>query len=502
TEAVVLDLLRELIKDQSTSALFITHNLGVVANLTDRVAVLYAGELVEDAPTSRLYQQPLHPYTQGLINSVPRLEIDNQNMLLSGIPGQIPSMDALPSGCVFAPRCPLVVDRCLTARPPLEQANQDRRVRCYRWREIQSGEISIVPSIDRQAPFKLHRSDPLLAISDLEVVYPVRPSGPDSLLRKKKVLKAVDGVSLHLGQARTLGIVGESGSGKSSLALAIMGLVDAPEGEISLLNIKIPGELRKRDQETLRKLQMVFQHHDEAFSPYLKVEQILSRPLINLLGISRQAAQEQVSELLEMVRLPGGFAQRYPHQLSGGEKQRVAIAQAFAANPNLLIADEPVSALDVSVQANILNLLKGLQQEQQTAILLISHDIGAVSYLADEVAVMYLGQVMQFSAAGQLLRPPFHPYTEALLSAIPVADPAYKPDVIHLEGEIPNPIERPPGCPFHTRCPRSLGELCQQQTPPWQSVPGGGKIFCHIPFEDLRANQKASYSAAAEGANG
>ena len=236
---------------------------------------------------------------------------------------------------------------------------------------------------------------------------------------------------------------------------------------------------------------IAFQSQDEAFSPYLRVGEILSRPLRNLLGMDKDTAQKRVVELLKMVGLPIDYTRRYPRQLSGGERQRVAIAQAFAANPKLLIADEPVSALDVSVQANILNLLKDLQLEHKTASLLISHDISVVTYLADEVAVMYLGQVMQLSDTQQLLSPPFHPYTEALLSAIPVADPDHQSQAIRLEGDITSPSEKPSGCPFHTRCPRLIGDICKDETPAWQDTPQGGQIFCHIPITALEASQES-----------
>ena len=309
-------------------------------------------------------------------------------------------------------------------------------------------------------------------------------------LRQKQYFKAVDGISLEVDKSRTLGIVGESGSGKSSLALAIMGLVDSVTGEINLQNIQLPKKLSKRDRKILSRLQMVFQSLDEAFSPYLSVAEILSRPLLNLLGLSKDAAHKRATELLKMVRLPAEYASRYPRQLSGGEKQRVAIAQTFAANPALLIADEPVSALDVSVQANILNLLKDLQGEHETASVLISHDIAVVTYLADEVAVMYLGQIMQYGDSRQLLKTPYHPYTEALLSAVPLADPDHKLKSIRLQGDIAGSLNKPSGCPFHTRCPRYIGKICQDEIPSFQYTPEGKQIFCHIPLKELQTLQK------------
>ena len=489
TEAVVLDLLRDLIREQGTSVLYITHNLGIVAGLTDRVAVLYAGELVEDGPTRTLYNQPLHPYTQGLLSSVPKLGMHKDDVKLTGIPGQIPSAGDLPPGCVFAPRCPVALELCHLERPQLEHPSQNRNIRCHRWQEIKSGEITLIAEDGSKVPMSSEETDPILHVKDLEVNYQIHKSRLDTILGKKTAFKAVDGVSLQVGKKRTLGIVGESGSGKSSLALAIMGLIDSVVGDVILMNLQLPHNLGNRDQEILGMLQMVFQSLDEAFSPYLTVEEILSRPLRNLLFLNKDEARQRVAELLKMVRLPEEYLNRLPRQLSVGEKQRVAIAQAFSANPNLLIADEPVSALDVSVQANILNLLRELQLKYDSANILISHDISVVTYLADQVAVMYLGQFMQFSDSRQILSPPFHPYTEALLSAVPVAIPDYETKVILLEGDIASPLEKPGGCPFHTRCPRVIGDICKTEIPPWQKTSGGKKIFCHIPIDKLLADQ-------------
>ena len=490
TEAVVLDLLRNLIRDQGTSVLYITHNLGIVAGLTDRVAVLYSGELVEDSPTELIYSNPLHPYTIGLLNSVPKLGIDKNNSDLAGIPGQIHPPGEIPSGCVFTPRCPVAINICSEEHPLLESPGPGRSVRCFRWQEIHSGKIIILPEINPLPKLLTEDEKPILQIEDLKVEYKTRSSGLNSLLGRKQSFKAVDKVSLEVTKTHTLGIVGESGSGKSSLALAVMGLVNSSAEKMSLFDIRLPHNLSQRDQIILQKLQMVFQNLDEAFSPFLTIEEILSRPLLNLLGLSKSEARTQVSELLKMVHLPVKYASRYPRQLSGGEKQRVAIAQAFASSPNLLLADEPVSALDVSVQANILNLLNDLQRDNKTSMIFISHYIAVVTYLADEIAVMYLGQIMQFSDNQDLLLPPYHPYTEALLSAIPTINTNLDHQIIRLEGDIVSPLEKPAGCPFHSRCPRVIGEICKTKTPPWQETSIGKKIFCHIPISDLQNIQK------------
>jgi peptide/nickel transport system ATP-binding protein len=269
-----------------------------------------------------------------------------------------------------------------------------------------------------------------------------------------------------------------------------VGLAEPRAGTVELLDMQLPRRVGQRTRQTLSHLQMIFQNPDEALNPYLTVGESLSRPLINLRGLSTDEAGQRVPELLAAVRLPADYAGRLPGQLSGGEKQRVAIARAFAASPELLLADEPVSALDVSVQANILNLLAELQTEQRNALLFISHDIAVVGYLADQIAVMYLGEVMQFSPAERIFDAPYHPYTEALLSSVPPPDPFVEQKRIRLEGELPSAVNPPSGCPFHTRCPRFLGDICVQQTPPWRETADGKRIFCHIPSEELERQQK------------
>jgi peptide/nickel transport system ATP-binding protein len=479
TEAAILDLLRGAQQMLNTAMLYVTHNLGVVATLTDRVAVLYAGELAEDAPTKELFRQPLHPYTRGLLESVPRLGQRKDVNRLRGIAGQIPALGETIDACVFAPRCPLAIDICWQQRPPLDAPTPDRTVRCHRWPEIMAGDISASRVVEKSAKINKQVANPVLQVEDLQVAYKM-PGG---------VVKAVRGVELQTNSGRTLGIVGESGSGKSSLARAVIGLVEPGKGKIELLGMHLPKRLTRRNREMLSHLQMVFQNPEEALNPYLTVEESLSRSLITLRGAKPADARLQVAELLAAVRLPADYADRLPSQLSGGEKQRVAIARAFASQPELLLADEPVSALDVSVQAAILNLLADLQTKRQTSILLIAHDIAVVGYLADEIAVMYLGQIMQTSPAETIFDAPYHPYTEALLSSVPPPDPFVKQERIRLEGELPSAVNLPTGCPFHTRCPRFLGDICVEQTPPWREPEDGKRIFCHIPLEDLLRDQ-------------
>ncbi|MBP1701023.1 MAG: oligopeptide/dipeptide transporter ATPase [Chloroflexi bacterium] len=496
TQAAILDLIRELI--HGTTVLYVTHNLGVVAQICDRVAVMYAGELVEDAPLEELFNRPLHVYTQGLLESVPRLGETKLNARLKAIPGQIPSLGARPQGCVFMPRCWLADESC-KERPPLFEFQPEHRTRCHHWQElidVQAGAPrptgvdhatlplqNIPSSVDETAP-------PVLTLQDLRVHYAISHTLGEFVQRKPaRQVEAVDGVSLEIAAARTLGLVGESGSGKSSLARAVVGLVERTDGQVELLQASLPARLSQRDIETLRQLQMVFQDPEEALNPHQTVGSTLRRPLITLLGLSAGEADSRIDQLLQAVKLPPEYKDRMPARLSGGEKQRVAIARAFASNPDLLIADEAVSSLDVSIQASIINLLNELQAGLGTTLLFISHDLGVVTYLSDSIAVVYLGRLMQIGPAGGLLEPPYHPYTEALIADIPIADPGARRAPIRLESETPSPLQKPTGCPFHTRCHRKIGVICQTQAPPWQETADGKRIYCHIPIEQLQAAQ-------------
>ena len=503
TQASILDLFRDLIQGLETSVLYVTHNLGVVAQICDRVAVLYAGELGEDAPLNDLFRQPLHPYTQGLLDSVPKLGQSKHQVQLQPIRGQIPPLGARPTGCVFIDRCPLAIEKC-HQRPPLYQVGRGQHTRCHRWEELAAGQVSAhqqplqAGRVHDEMPAATGTQPPVLKVSDLSVFYDVRRSLGEILARRRpRKVRAVEGVSFSGSAGMTIGLVGESGSGKTTLARAIVGLVERSGGKLELLGLPLPSKLSKRELETLRHLQMVFQNPEEALNPYLTVGASLSRPLIDLVKMSPEQANEEVARLLQAVRLPADYAQRMPGQLSGGEKQRIAIARAFASNPDLLVADEPVSSLDVSVQATVLNLLHELQLKYHSALLLISHDLAVVGYLADEIAVIYLGHLMELSAALGLFEPPYHPYTEALLSAIPLPNPRVHREQIRLEGDVPSPLNTPSGCPFHTRCPRFLGEICANESPPWQfDEATGTRYYCHSPIGELRAAQKPIFGAS------
>jgi peptide/nickel transport system ATP-binding protein len=494
TERAILQLVRELVRERDTAVLYVSHSLGVIAQLCDRVAVLYAGELVEDAPVEALFTKPLHPYTRGLLDSVPTLGQDRARTPLRPIVGSLPKESERAEGCVFAPRCPLATDLTRKVRPQLQRVDETRQVRCHRWEAIAAGEIDPSQPLQAEpATAKAQATATEAVVLELKGVakhYPLGRSLGDWLARRPpKRVQALARVGLSLRRQRTLGLVGESGSGKSTLARCVVGLSEADSGELVLFGAALPHTLNARDTTTLRRLQMVFQNADEALNPYRTVGSILRRPLTRLGKLKGKQADARVGELLRAVKLDPSYASRLPAELSGGEKQRVAIARAFATEPDLILFDESVSGLDVSVQAAILNLLQELQHERDSAYLFISHDLAVVSYLADEVAVMYLGQLMEVGETHAVLQPPYHPYTEALLAAVPELSPQqHKPEVL-LEGELPSPVDVPQGCPFYTRCPRVLGDLCRTQAPPWQVDERGKRLYCHIPLDELARAQ-------------
>jgi peptide/nickel transport system ATP-binding protein len=312
-------------------------------------------------------------------------------------------------------------------------------------------------------------------------------------------VRAVDGISLTVNEGQTLGIVGESGSGKTTVARAIIGLTPATGGDIRMHGQSLARATAKRQRAVLKDIQMVFQNPDASLNPIRAVGDAITRPLVLLGGLGREEAKKRAGELLQAVSLPASYFDRLPSEISGGEKQRVAIARAFAAEPELILCDEPISSLDVSVQGALMNLLMKLQLEQRTSYVFISHDLSAVQHLSDTIAVVYLGRVMEIGDAVKVLTPPFHPYTEALLSAVPVADPDVKQTPIRLGGTVPSAMDVPPGCRFHPRCPRCLGEVCQSQEPPWREGEGEHRIYCHIPLDELSRLQAQTLVLAPAG---
>lgn len=492
TQAVILDLFRELIKANNAAALYVSHDLGTVAQLCDRVTVLYAGEVMESADVNILYERPIHPYTIGLLASLPHQSVASESRL-PVIEGVAPSLAERPPGCPFAPRCKVAIEHCHTQKPALEQMPDGRFVRCHRWQEIDSGELDVVNA--KQVPVQSAppRSGYVMKASNMVKTFGGANFWDRLLRRNVKPVRAVDDISLQINTRSTLGLVGESGSGKTTLARIIVALDRANSGTLELSSTQIPLDLHQRDKQSLRDIQMIFQNPDDALNPFMTIGQSISRTIKVLSDeqLTRQQTHERVIELLESVRLTPAYADRYPSELSGGEKQRVVIARAFATNPALVIADEPTSSLDVSVQAVVLNLLKDLRAEEGASYLLISHDLDVVAYLADWIAVMYLGEIVEEGKTEDVNGFPSHPYTEALISAIPVPDPGATRGDIRLDGDVPSARNIPSGCRFHTRCPRYLGDICKDVVPPWQDAGDGHMIRCHIePDELIRLQRK------------
>jgi peptide/nickel transport system ATP-binding protein len=493
-EAAVLDLIAELRRDFDTAIMYISHNLGVVARVSTRVGVMYAGEMVERATVEEIYKSPSHPYTQGLIRCVPKLGADKAGSVLYPIRGRVPPPLNRPTGCVFGPRCDYIRERCREERPELRQLPHGNWVRCHFAEEIDAAQWT--PTEDILPPSLESRegeAEPILEVKGLKKYYEVSGSSLKDVvgLGEKRYVKAVENANFVMYKGKTLGVVGESGCGKSTLIKTLIGLEETTDGEATFLGFDITNDISKRDERLIQELQMVFQNPDSTMNPSYTVGQQIGRPMQRFKTVPKNQIRDEVIRLLTAMRLGANYYDRLPRQLSGGEKQRVGIARALASRPDLVLCDEPVSALDVSVQAAILNLLLEVQQEFDTTLIFIAHDLSVVRFFSDDVAVMYLGQIMEIGPADAIYAPPYHPYTEALLSAVPVPDPTVAQKHIRLEGSVPSAIDPPSGCRFHTRCPRrSLlpdgGQICEEEVPPWQYATDEHRILCHIPIETLQ----------------
>ncbi len=486
TQAVVLDLVADLKQEFESAILYITHDLAVVAKICDRIGVMYAGQLMEVGDTRSLFKNPLHPYTLSLLGCVPHFEPGEKKRSLVSIPGMIPRLDELPPGCIFAPRCRFVQDRCRIDRPILEPARPGHQTACLRWREL-PGEAEAAGDLRSArhpagAPLLLEIKALNKHFSASQAFFAVRR-------RNKKKIRAVNGVSLGVGKGTILGIVGESGCGKTTLVRTIIGLLAPTSGQLTMENQQLGPLTTDRPRGILKKVQMVFQNPDASLNPRRTVAEAIERPMALLQGLDRNQLADRSRELMKAVNLPVSYYHRFPGELSGGEKQRVAIARAFAADPALILLDEPLSALDVSVQASLINLLFELQQKSAATYLFISHDLAAVQHISDWIAVMYLGRIVEWGRTDEVFAPPYHPYTEALLSSIPVADPDVEQQNIRLEGSVPGAMDIPPGCSFHTRCPRKVGPICETAMPPWRESPGKSRISCHIAEKELKRLQ-------------
>ena len=487
-EAAVVELVKDLGKKYGTSMLFISHNLGLVLETCDRICVMYSGEAVETGSIEDVFDKMRHPYTQALFRSIPLPGADKNMRPLVAIPGNFPLPHERPSGCNFGPRCDYFeAGRCDVGEIRMGDVEGDDRheSRCLKFNEI-----------DWDAPVKsnrtFERSEPgpvVLEMQELKKFYEV---AANMLFggRDKKVVKANETLTFAAHESETLAIVGESGCGKSTFAKVLMGLETATSGRILLDNEEIQEvPIEERDPKTVSSVQMVFQNPFDTLNPSMTVGRQIIRALeVFGVGDSEEGRQERMLELLDLVKLPREFAERMPRQLSGGQKQRVGIARAFAGGARIVIADEPVSALDVSVQAAVTDLLMEIQRKEKTTLLFISHDLSIVRYLADRVMVMYLGHVVEIGETDQVFSPPYHPYTEALLSAVPIADTSVEKQHIVLEGDIPSALNPPSGCPFQTRC-RWKHEvengLCDREVPPMRTLADGHEIKCHLSEDKL-----------------
>jgi len=479
-QAQILDLLRSLQRDLGMAIMLITHDLGVVAEFAKRVVVMYAGRIVERAPVHPLFGLPYHPYTGALLASSPKL--DRTEARLTAIEGSIPSPAEPPPGCRFHPRCAFTQAECKTGEPPLIQLAPDRDAACIRHTGYRfDGPIEPKIAVLDAAPEVLaedtrNLNEPLLEVVGLAKHFPIKEGFFGG---SNGAVKAVDGLTFSVARGETLALVGESGCGKSTTGRLLLRLIEPSAGEIrfagqDLLTLK-GDELRARRRD----IQIIFQDPGASLNSRMTVGEIIAEPLV-IHGVGdRDSRIDRVRELLQLVGLNPDHAARYPHSFSGGQRQRIGIARALALNAKFLVCDEPVSALDVSVQAQIVNLMQDLQREFGLTYLFISHNLAVVRHIADRVAVMYLGRIVELADKERLYADPKHPYTQALLSAVPVADPDAGRQRLVLQGDVPSPVKPPPGCHFHTRCPH-VQPVCREVAPPLIRVGEGQLAACHL----------------------
>lgn len=481
TQAHILELLRDLATERNMAMVYVSHDLGVIARVCDRVQVLYAGETVLSGPTREVLKRPAHPYTRGLLASIPRL---GDQTLPRALEGRPPGPDSSRQGCAFAPRCGMATEECKTSHPMMVTGEAGQLTRCHYPAQVSAMSMGGIGS-----PLKCCSSNSPLALGLDDVTIRYDHPGPFAQIRRPSRPPAtVDSITLHLTRGETLGLVGESGSGKSTILKAIAGLLPPASGRITMGDgTVLSAAVEQRRPDQLRRIQMIFQNPDDSLNPRQSVGEILAQPLRLYFGLTDKALRDRTVELLDTVRLGAHYLDRRPGQLSGGEKQRVAVARAFAAEPEIVLCDEITSALDVSVQAAVLELLNDLKGLHSTAFIFVSHDLTVVRALSDRVAVLYQGRLCEIGPAAAVYAQPSHPYTTALLGAVLEPDTDHAPLLLAEDVTELSPPAR--GCPFQRRCPVKRGEICETNTPPAQEAGRGHMIRCHLPLSELHAPQ-------------
>ncbi len=487
-QAQILRLLQELKEEFNMAILLITHDLGIAAEMADRVVVMYAGKVVEQASVGQLFEQPHHPYTAGLLQSVTTLDSDRSAKLYS-IEGSIPNLFQLPAGCRFHPRCAHATARCAAEAPALTAVN-GREVACWHAEELvaaafrtagtgPAGQPKALQVTEAPQPPEagLSEADNLFEIVHLRKHYPIRKG---LFQRGGASVRAVDDVTFQIRRGETFGLVGESGSGKSTLGRVVTQLERATAGRVTFGGRALTELPEAELREARKDMQMIFQDPYGSMNPRWRIGDIIAEPLSIHTGLGARERRERVAELLERVGLNPALQERYPHEFSGGQRQRIGIARAIALQPAFVLADEAVSALDVSVQAQIVNLMQEIQQSLGLTYLFIAHGLHVVRHISDRIGVMYLGKLVEVAASEELFLRPAHPYTKALIASIPWPDPGRKRESVTLRGEIPSPVHPPSGCRFHTRCPAATA-LCRESEPELREWSPGHQAACHFP---------------------